>query len=134
MVCAGSLRAAPTLSSAIDQLAELLSGCIFTAHNADFDAAFIEQAAVEAGVTVDLSQRLCTLRMSRLLDPQRELPHRLADLCNRYQVSLDRPHDALEDALATAAVLAHLLKAHDVRTVAQVLALTDTVQAPAPQR
>jgi DNA polymerase-3 subunit epsilon len=52
--------------------------------------------------------------MSRRLDPEREQSHRLADVCERYGVPLERPHDALGDALATAAVLPHLLQAHGV--------------------
>ena len=46
-----------------------------------------------------------------------------SDLCVRYGVSLDRPHDALADAEATAAVLPHLLQAHGVVTVDQLSAL-----------
>ncbi len=59
-----------------------------------------------------LERRLCTLRMSRRLDPERARSHRLADVCDRYGVTLDRPHEARSDALATAAVLPHLLRAH----------------------
>ena len=36
--------------------------------------------------------------MSRRLDPERARSHALGDLCVRYGVSLDRPHDALHDA------------------------------------
>ena len=87
---------------------------MFTAHNAEFDAAFIERAARRAGVPLALDRRLCTLQLSRRLDPDRQLFHGLADLCARYDVALDRPHDALADATATAAVLQHLLAAHGV--------------------
>jgi DNA polymerase-3 subunit epsilon len=58
--------------------------------------------------------------MSRRLDPDREQSHRLADVCERYGVSLERPHDALADAEATAAVLPHLLRAHHVHDVADL--------------
>ena len=67
-------------------------------------------------VDLEPAGRLCTLRMSRGLDPDRERSHRLADLCERYGVSNERPHDALHDARATALVLPHLLDAHGVRT------------------
>jgi DNA polymerase III epsilon subunit-like protein len=52
--------------------------------------------------------------MSRRLDPERQLSHRLADVAERYGVALDRPHDALADAAATAAILPHLLDAHRI--------------------
>jgi DNA polymerase-3 subunit epsilon len=58
--------------------------------------------------------------MSRRLDPDRELSHRLADVCTRYGVVLDRPHDALGDAEATASVLPHLLAAHDITDTSQL--------------
>ncbi len=67
-----------------------------------------------------LEPRLCTLRMSRRLDPERALSHRLGDVCERYGVALERPHDALGDAAATAAVLPHLLAAHGITDEAQL--------------
>ena len=79
-----------------------LDGALFTAHNASFDAGFIVRAARrQAGF--DLGPRLCTLRMSRRLDPDRTQSHRLADVADRYGVALLNPHDALGDAAATAA-------------------------------
>jgi DNA polymerase-3 subunit epsilon len=85
---------------------------VFTAHNAAFDAEFIEQAARRAGVPLVIHRRLCTLDLSRKLDPEGRLTHGLADLCARYGVSLTEHHDALADATATAAVLPRLLEAH----------------------
>jgi DNA polymerase-3 subunit epsilon len=67
--------------------------------------------------------RLCTLRMSRSLDPDRQLSHRLADLCVRYGVANDRPHDALHDARATAETLPFLLTGHGVAGPDDLLAL-----------
>ncbi len=72
------------------------------------------------GVTVPIVNPLCTLTMSRRLDPDRQLSHRLGDLCARYGIELVRPHDALADADATAAVLPHLLRAHGITTSAQL--------------
>lgn len=104
------LRSAPPPREALAELATRLGGAVFTAHNADFDAEFLERAARRAGVPLDIGERLCTLRMSRRLDPERLLTHGLADLCARYDVTLTSHHDALADATATAAVLPHLLR------------------------
>jgi DNA polymerase-3 subunit epsilon len=120
------LRGAPRLRDALEELAARLDGAVFTAHNAAFDAAFLERAARRAGVRLELGPRLCTLQLSRRLDPDRTASHRLADLCARYDVELDHPHDALGDALATAAVLPHLLAAHGVLTPEALAALYDT--------
>jgi DNA polymerase-3 subunit epsilon len=107
------LRGAPTLSKALDRLSPLLDDAIFTAHNAQFDAGFIVHAA-RRRTDFALGPRLCTLRMSRQLDPDRHMSHRLIDVTERYSVDLTAPHDALADATATAAVLPHLLAAHQI--------------------
>jgi DNA polymerase III subunit epsilon len=109
-----SLRHAPAANHALAELTRRLDGAVFTAHNADFDAEFLERAARRHGVPLRLERRLCTLRLSRRLDPDRQLTHGLADLCARYDIPLDRPHDALCDARAAAGVLPHLLAAHGV--------------------
>ncbi len=113
-----SLRGAPKLDAALDELGRRLDGTLFTAHNAEFDAAFLARAArrrrADDPLRRGLEQRLCTLRMSQRLDPDRLQSHRLGDLCLRYDVALERPHDALADAAATAAVLPHLLAAHGI--------------------
>jgi DNA polymerase-3 subunit epsilon len=55
--------------------------------------------------------------MSRRLDPDRNQSHRLIDVAERYGVALERPHDALCDAAATAAVLPHLIQAHGITDI-----------------
>ena len=55
---------------------------------------------------------MCTLDLSRRLDPDRRRLHKLADVCDRYGVEIAHAHDALHDATATAAVLPHLLREH----------------------
>jgi DNA polymerase-3 subunit epsilon len=109
-----SLRHAPTAGHALAELTRRLDGAVFTAHNADFDADFLERAARRHGVPLRLDRRLCTLRLSRRLDPDRQLTHGLVDVCARYDVPIERPHDALCDARATAGVLPHLLAAYGV--------------------
>lgn len=113
-----SLKGAPRLDDALAELGKRVDGAVFTAHNADFDGAFLSRAArhrpLDDPLRRGLERRLCTLRMSQRLDPDRTMSHRLGDLCVRYEVALDRPHDALADAAATAAVLPHLLAAHGI--------------------
>ena len=105
------LRTAPAARDALRELASRLDGRVFTAHNVDFDAEFLEQSARRVGIDLVLDRRLCTLELSRRLDPERQLTHGLAELCARYGVELTAHHDALADATATAAVLPHLLRA-----------------------
>lgn len=121
------VRKAPPASTVMTELASRLSGARFVAHNAPFDLGFVRKAAASAGVELPIDRPLCTLRLSRDLDPERTMSHKLIDVCQRYGVALERPHDALADAEATAAVLPHLLRAHGVSTEDQLAAL------PAPR-
>lgn len=123
-----SLRGAPKAAAALDELRGRLDGAIFTAHNVEFDASFIERAAARAGIALTLDRRLCTLQLSRRLDPERQLTHGLADVCARYDVTLERHHDALSDARATAEVLPHLLAAYGVLEEADL----DPLYSPMP--
>lgn len=118
-----TLRGAPRQREVVAELARRLDGSVVTAHNIGFDWPFIVRAARRAGVSLPTAPRLCTLRLSRSLDPERRQSHRLVDVCDRYGVTNDRPHDALHDARATAEVLPHLLAAHGVRERADVEAL-----------
>jgi DNA polymerase-3 subunit epsilon len=118
----GSVRNAPLPAEVLARLAASIDGAVFVAHNAEFDLAFLREAARQAGVPLTVDASLCTLRLSRRLDPDRQQSHRLAAICERYQVALVRPHDALADADATAAVLPHLLAAHGITSREQISA------------
>ena len=109
-----SLRSAPPIDVVLDELARRLDGSVFTAHNVGFDWSFVQRAARRSGVAIAPSRRLCTLRLSRRLDPERMRSHRLADVCERYGIVNEHPHDALHDARSTAAVLPLLLADHHV--------------------
>lgn len=114
------LRGAPRQREVFAEFGRRLDGAVFTAHNVDFDWAFIERAARKSGTPFQPVAALCTLRLSRKLDPDRALSHRLTDVTQRYGVVNDRPHDALFDARATALVLPHLLQAHQVGSAADL--------------
>lgn len=127
------LRDAPGLDDVLPEVSKRLDGAVFTAHNADFDSGFLLRAARRrSGIDLSgaLSPRLCTLRLSRRLDPERQHSHALGDLCRRYGVELARPHDALSDALATAGVLPHLLRAHEITDETQLVPFYDGFPAP----
>ena len=110
------LRDAPRLGEALDELGRRLDGVVLTAHNLRFDRGFLRHSAQRAGRDLPLGQGVCTLQMSRSLDPDRLLSHKLVDVCARYAVPLHRAHDALADAEATAGLLPHLLRLAGVST------------------
>jgi DNA polymerase-3 subunit epsilon len=105
------VRDAPPAGDVLRRLATVLQGATVVAHNARFDTAFLRRAAAREGIELPLGEALCTLRMSRQLDPERQQSHRLVDVAARYGVTVVQPHDALSDAEATAAILPHLLRA-----------------------
>jgi DNA polymerase III subunit epsilon len=116
-----TLKGAPALDDVLAEFGDRLDGAVLTAHNADFDSGFLRRAArrrpADDPIRRSLERPLCTLRMSRRLDPDRQRSHRVGDLCEFYGVALDKPHDALADATATAAILPHLLTALDIHEV-----------------
>lgn len=108
------MRHAPAAQPTLDEFSRRIDGHQLVAHNATFDVDFLHKAFRRAKLPAALPTALCTLTLSRMLDPERELRHRLSDLCQRYGVDLATPHNAAADATATALVLPYLLRAHSV--------------------
>jgi DNA polymerase III epsilon subunit-like protein len=122
----GRLWRAPGLTAVLRQLQPLLVDAVVAGHNVGFDLAFLEAASRRTGIALPSTASLCTLELSRRLDPERRRRHRLGDLCEFYGIGLERPHDALADAEATAALLTVLLRNFDVVRPADVATLIRT--------
>ena len=105
---------------ALEKLNALISDCVFTAHNAKFDIGFLQSDSTRLQIPLKLTGPLCTLNLSRKLDPQRAMSHKLKDVAARFGKSTERPHDALADAQLTAAVLPELLSAHRITTYGEL--------------
>lgn len=117
------LRGMP-LEVALSEMQDLLQGALFTAHNAAFDLGFLRAEASRANFALNIPSHVCTLRMSRALDPKSTRSHKLSEIAKRYNVVIDRQHDALADALITAAVLPRLLDELRITTVDQLARFT----------
>lgn len=111
------LRSGLTTRRALRRLRRLAKRRVLVAHNAKFDYGFISSESQRHAVAIDIDQPVCTLELSRKLDPKRAESHRLATLCERYGIPLDNAHDALCDATATARLLSILIKNHGATTV-----------------
>lgn len=108
------LRGAPDLGTVVAHLFSRIDGTVVVGHNIDFDWSFLHRAADLTGHRLPDVALLCTLRLSRSLDPDHRWSHRLGEVGARYGIANERPHDALHDARTTALVLPHLLAAHHV--------------------
>lgn len=102
------VRSAPTFRDIVSEVADVLRGHVFVAHNAGFDWRFVTHEIARAtGERVE-GRRLCTVRMARRLLPQ--LSRRSLDHVARYYgVEITARHRAGGDAMATARVLLRLL-------------------------
>ena len=90
------VRAAPRFADIADELLERLREALVIAHNARFDYGFLK--AEFARLSIPWRARtLCTVRLSRLLDPQRS-PHSLDAIVARYGLDGAGRHRALGDA------------------------------------
>jgi DNA polymerase-3 subunit epsilon len=109
---------APPTTLAIKRLmAEVLyDSPLFVAHNASFDRRFLDQELVRAGLPPFDGPVLCTMRLSRKLFPGLR-SHKLASLLEYWQIPVDRHHRALDDVLATAALLDRLVGVADERGI-----------------
>ena len=103
------VASAPTFAELVVELLVLLEDAIFVAHNAGFDLAMLKHDLAVVGVKYRPPAVACTLEAFRLLEPLAPA-HNLEALCDRYEIKLDA-HHALDDALATAALLRVVLAA-----------------------
>jgi len=92
------VASAPTFSTIAGDVAQMLGGRVFVAHNARFDYGFLKQAfaRLERPFTARV---LCTVRLSRRLFPNVD-GHGLDALIARHSLTVSDRHRALGDARA----------------------------------
>jgi len=90
------------LASVMKQFAEFFGDCRLVTFNAEFDMAFLQQAASRTGISLP-NPVSCALQMSRSAWPNRK-SYRLADLARDGGLSKDGTHRALDDAQRAAIV------------------------------
>lgn len=90
------VRGAPRFAEIADDLLERLRDAVFIAHNARFDYGFLKAEFARLGIPWRATT-LCTVRLSRLIDPDRS-PHNLDAIVARYGLDGEQRHRALGDA------------------------------------
>jgi DNA polymerase-3 subunit epsilon len=109
------VQGAPGEAEAVAGFAAFAAGAVLVAHNAAFDMTCLA-AAEYRGAPPMPNPALCSLVLSQWLDPT-ETDHTLDGLAARMDEVIAGRHDALGDALATAAIFVRLLARADARGV-----------------
>lgn len=87
---------APTFAQVAEEVSQRISGCVFVAHNARFDYAFLKHEFARLGRSFS-AKALCTVKLSRRLYPDAPR-HNLDSLIERHQLDGADRHRALGDA------------------------------------
>ena len=92
------VKGAPVFSEISREVAGILEGAIFVAHNARFDIGFIKQEFARVGRAFN-PRCLCTMKLSRRLFPQQRR-HDLSSIIERHRLPCPARHRAMGDARA----------------------------------
>jgi DNA polymerase-3 subunit epsilon len=96
---------APCFDEVVGDVLAEIKGAILVAHNASFDLRFLTHECGRCGTPLPPVMSLCTLSLSRKVCP--DVPSRkLSALCDYFGIELGDSHSALDDARATACLLA----------------------------
>jgi DNA polymerase III subunit epsilon len=101
---------APVFSEVSREVARLLEGAVFVAHNARFDEGFLKQEFARVGRPFT-PRSLCTMKLSRRLFPEHRR-HDLGSIIERFGLDCPARHRAMGDARAVLAFLEYL-KEHE---------------------
>lgn len=101
------VKDAPPLSEVLPSFMDFLSDAVFVAHNASFDAGFINRDCQKLGLKFDNSI-LDTLALARVLLTYLK-NHRLNTIAKKFNISMGSHHRAKDDANTAGAILIELL-------------------------
>lgn len=100
---------APKFFEVAKRIVNITRGCIFIAHNVDFDYNFVRAEFRSLGFDYKRS-KLCTVQLSRKLLPGKT-SYSLGKLCDEIGIIVEDRHRASGDALATVKLFELLLEA-----------------------
>jgi DNA polymerase-3 subunit alpha (Gram-positive type) len=120
------VRDAPELEEKLPQFVAFVEDCILVAHNARFDMGFIQANLKRMNLPELKNPVLDTLELARFLFPSMK-NHRLNTLSDKFKVSLDNHHRAIDDSIALGFVLYHLVQEANERQITSLDRLNDNV-------
>lgn len=115
------VKGAPELDRVLQEFTEFVGDAVLVAHNARFDIGFLQANLKNLQMPELHNPVLDTLEMARLLFPSMK-NHRLNTMADKFKVSLDNHHRAIDDSLALGDILFHMIKeaaARDIVNLAQ---------------
>lgn len=98
------LKGAPKFRDIAGEVAALLDGCIFTAHNVEFDYGFLKSALQSQDIIYQPRHKIDTVELSKIFMPTLER-FQLNEIAQSIGIELSNAHRADEDARATAELL-----------------------------
>jgi DNA polymerase III subunit epsilon len=125
------LAPAPPVAAVLPGLLAFAEGCVLTAHNAQFDVAFLSAACAASGLSWPGYPVIDTLRLARqvMITPDEVPDCKLRTLADFFGTPAQPSHRALADARATAWVLRRLLRRLDNRGITTIGELMPWLEA-----
>ena len=106
---------APKFHEVAKDILEYTEGCVFVAHNVNFDYSFVRDEFASLGYKFR-RDTICTVRLSRKFLPGKD-SYSLGKLCNSLGIEVKNRHRALGDAEATAKLFDILLEVKSTHPV-----------------
>ncbi len=100
---------APYFEDVAPVIHQLLEGCVFIAHNILFDYRFLNDEFERVGLKPLTLKGIDTVQLAQTLLPTSS-SYSLGELAESLHIKLDNPHNALQDAYATAELYLYLEK------------------------
>jgi len=117
----GDLIGAPGFKQAAPELVEIMEGCIFAAHSADFDYSFLKAEFTRCKIKF-APKKLCTVKLSRALYPEHQR-HSLDHIIKRGGFKISNRHRASDDAHVLWQFYQELFDQFDLKTIEKAFAL-----------
>lgn len=95
------VKDAPFFDEIAAEVATLLEGAVFIAHNTDFDLSFLQSEFARCGIAKWTGKKIDTVELSKILIPSAP-SYRLQDITEELGILLGSAHRADDDAEATA--------------------------------
>ncbi|MBD2870699.1 PolC-type DNA polymerase III [Paenibacillus arenilitoris] len=120
------VKGQPELEPKLREFVEFIGDDVLVAHNARFDIGFIQANCKAIGLPEVKNPVLDTLELARFLHPSLK-NHRLNTLADKYKISLENHHRAVDDSLALGGILFGLIADAAERNITDLNQLNDYV-------